>query len=345
MMGSQKPYLLVRSFNNLGAETRVMYAPSTAFYLADREAGRPWATRLPFPVQVVVSVETLDWVSRNRFVTRSAYHHGYFDGIEREFRGFGMVEQHDTVELGVLTQTGASRMPPISTLRSYVPPVVPRHGTTPEPTPWAARDADLRCRVLQRAGPHRRAIPGHVVAGFLAPRRPHRQRDPRGDPVLKGGILRQEVYACDGTAAAALPYSVSERNYTVSMFQPFGPNRHAVFYTHNRESVDFHYERELYSVGGQTLADPRSPTASLSRSTTTATNCNRLRFPTAAATPTPTRSSRRAIRRSKARFWRRIHRALIPTQSSSPTRIERRSRPRQSLTSWSRLRPAQRSRM
>src|ERR1700722_18561276 len=48
MMGRKKPYLMVRSLNNLGAETRVSYAPSTAFYLADRAAGKPWATRLPF---------------------------------------------------------------------------------------------------------------------------------------------------------------------------------------------------------------------------------------------------------------------------------------------------------
>ena len=48
-------------------------------------------TRLPFPVHVVERVETDDYVSRNRFVTRYAYHHGHFDGEEREFRGFGMV--------------------------------------------------------------------------------------------------------------------------------------------------------------------------------------------------------------------------------------------------------------
>src|SRR5271156_975759 len=41
LMGRDKPYLLVRSWNNLGAETRVSYAPSTAFYLADRAAGTP----------------------------------------------------------------------------------------------------------------------------------------------------------------------------------------------------------------------------------------------------------------------------------------------------------------
>ncbi len=55
----------------------------------DKLAGNPWITRLPFPVQVVERVETDDHISRNRFVTRYAYHHGYFDGDEREFRGFG----------------------------------------------------------------------------------------------------------------------------------------------------------------------------------------------------------------------------------------------------------------
>ena len=43
-----------------------------------------------------------------QFTTRHAYHHGYYDGFEREFRGFGMVEQWDTEELAVLE---AGRVP------------------------------------------------------------------------------------------------------------------------------------------------------------------------------------------------------------------------------------------
>src|SRR5262249_50423584 len=106
LMGGDKPHLLIRSRNNLGAETRIVYAPATKFYLADRAAGNPWVTRLPFPVQVIERVETFDHVSRNCFVTRYTYHHGHFDGIEREFRGFGRVDQLDTEELGVLTTSG-----------------------------------------------------------------------------------------------------------------------------------------------------------------------------------------------------------------------------------------------
>ncbi|WP_280524075.1 toxin TcdB middle/N-terminal domain-containing protein, partial [Enhygromyxa salina] len=96
LMGGQKPHLLIGSRNNMGAETKVAYAPSTKFYLADRRAGKPWATKLPFPVQVVERVESIDHVTRQRYVQHMAYHHGYFDGQEREFRGFGMVESWDT---------------------------------------------------------------------------------------------------------------------------------------------------------------------------------------------------------------------------------------------------------
>ena len=107
LMGGQKPHLLIKTINNLGAETVVTYAPSTKFYLQDKLEGQPWVTKLPFPVHVVERVETIDRISRNRFVTRYAYHHGYFDGPEREFRGFGMVEQFDTEEFATLSASDA----------------------------------------------------------------------------------------------------------------------------------------------------------------------------------------------------------------------------------------------
>jgi hypothetical protein len=96
LMGGQKPHLLIKTVNNMGSETVVDYAPSTKFYLQDKFAGTPWVTKLPFPVHVVERVETRDYIAHHRFVSLYTYHHGYFDGEEREFRGFGMVEQQDT---------------------------------------------------------------------------------------------------------------------------------------------------------------------------------------------------------------------------------------------------------
>jgi hypothetical protein len=97
LMGGKKPHLLTRMVNNLGAETEVEYAPSTKYYLQDKAAGTPWATRLPFPVQCVETVTIRDRRCKTEFSTTYSYHHGCFDGpAEREFRGFGRVEQVDT---------------------------------------------------------------------------------------------------------------------------------------------------------------------------------------------------------------------------------------------------------
>src|SRR5207302_7963937 len=74
LMSGTKPHLLTHARNNLGAETNIEYTASTRFYLADKAAGKPWITHLPFPVHVVERVETFDRIGRNRFVTRYAYH-------------------------------------------------------------------------------------------------------------------------------------------------------------------------------------------------------------------------------------------------------------------------------
>ena len=91
-----KPHLLIKWANNFGTETKIHYTPSTKFYLADQQAGNPWLTRLPFPVQCVDRVEVFDYISHHRYGNRYAYHSGFYDGLEREFRGFAMVEQWDT---------------------------------------------------------------------------------------------------------------------------------------------------------------------------------------------------------------------------------------------------------
>ena len=47
-------------------------------------------------MQVVARVEVIDALSGGKLTTEYRYHHGYWDGAEREFRGFGRVEQLDT---------------------------------------------------------------------------------------------------------------------------------------------------------------------------------------------------------------------------------------------------------
>ncbi len=209
LMGGVKPHLLARVENNLGARTEIAYAPSTKFYLADRAAGRPWTTKLPFPVHVVERTEIFDEISRNRFVRRFQYHDGFFDGQEREFRGFGEVEQLDTEELSAL---GAAANIDAT---SHVPPI------------------------LTRTRFHTGAARGEAVltAGLDA------DEEREAIRALKGAMLRSEVFALDGTERASNPYSVTEQQFEVRRLQPRGRNRHAVFMTHQRESVTRHTER------------------------------------------------------------------------------------------------------
>jgi hypothetical protein len=123
LMGGQKPHLLIGVRNNLGAETRVRYASSTKFYVEDREAGTPWVTKLAFPVQVAERVEVFDYIGRTRLVNTYRYRHGYFDGVEREFRGFGYVEQTNAESFG---DTGSLFTEDTDTEAEalHVPPVV-----------------------------------------------------------------------------------------------------------------------------------------------------------------------------------------------------------------------------
>ncbi|HXA84463.1 MAG TPA: SpvB/TcaC N-terminal domain-containing protein [Candidatus Dormibacteraeota bacterium] len=251
LMGAKKPHLLLSVKNNLGAETRVRYAPSTQFYLQDKFAGRPWVTRLPFPVQCVARVETYDWVGRSRHVARYAYHHGYFDGPEREFRGFAMVEQWDTEE-----HRNDELFPDVDTVNedaeSWTPPVLTRS--------WFHTGALVDAAKISKQFAHEYWIepgmrgddPASVAAreALLLPDSVLADPTLHGDALreavraLKAAPLRVEVYAEDGTARAANPYSVEEHNYTVEQLQPGGPNKHGVYRLSSRETVNLHYERQ-----------------------------------------------------------------------------------------------------
>jgi RHS repeat-associated protein len=260
LMGGQKPHLLVRMDNNLGMETRVTYAPSTKFYLEDQRNGRPWLTRLPFPVQVIERVEIYDHLSRNRFVTRYAYHHGYFDGFEREFRGFAMVEQRDAESFTALSEADSLPLGDNVDLASQIPPVLTKtwfhtgahagrdhisdsfaglldahdRGEYYREPAWADDDAEARERLLEDT----------VLPTGLTP-----AEEREACRALKGSMLRQEVYALDGTPKEEHPYTVIEQNFTVRALQPQAANRHGVFCAHPRETLTYRYERDP--------ADPR----------------------------------------------------------------------------------------
>jgi RHS repeat-associated protein len=101
-----RPYLMTRSHNGIGGLTDTRYAPSTRFA----------NTLLPFASWVVTGTRRTDGLCTaavsdpfllsgnpclaqgHELVSTLDYEKGYFDGSEREFRGFGRVTEHFPAE-------------------------------------------------------------------------------------------------------------------------------------------------------------------------------------------------------------------------------------------------------
>jgi RHS repeat-associated protein len=238
LMADGKPHLLTGIVNNLGGETRIMYAPSTRFAQSDERAGRPWTTRLPFPVHVVERVESIDHVAGTRYVSRNAYHHGCFDGREREFRGFAMIERHDTDLFDEVADTSGGgqdlsaqhRQPPVTTYTWFHTGTLAADGGLGNPL---AHEYHGEAALLGDA-----VLPA-VAAGELA----------ECVRALRGVPLREEVYSFDGSARQDRPYTVTEHRYAVRQLQPRGSARNGVYAVDGLESITQRLEREQ--------ADPR----------------------------------------------------------------------------------------
>jgi RHS repeat-associated protein len=261
LMGGQKPHLLVKAANNLGTETNIEYAPSTRFYLQDRAAGMPWVTKLPFPVHVVAKVKVTDQWRKISFSSSYSYHHGYFDGVEREFRGFGRIEKIDTENYGTVAQDNLASPYITDDLTLYQPPV--------KTITWVHTGAALKnTRILTQFAseyfPYSMgAMPtrANIDDAF--------EEKPLSDPDLsaenlsddewvealracKGMTLRQEVYELDVNALASsglqIPvrlFSAAHHNCNIRRLQPKDRNQHAIFLVTESESVAYHYELDL----------------------------------------------------------------------------------------------------
>lgn len=254
LIGGKKPHLLVKMTNNLGSETEIEYAPSTKFYLQDKVAGKPWITKLPFPVHVVEKVTVTDRWRQTRFSSTYSYHHGYFDGEEREFRGFGRVEQTDVEDFGKFAAGNASS-PYISDDQTlYQPPV--------KTVSWFHTGCFT----------DRRRILAQYEDEYFSPRSDKFTEAALPEPDLtteewrealracKGMLLRQEVYELDvdslknGEERRVKLFSTAFQNYHIQCLQRREENRHAVFLVTESEKITCHYELNLQT---ESYPDPR----------------------------------------------------------------------------------------
>ena len=204
LTGGVKPGLLIEVDNHIGAATTIEYLSSTTLAARDHPDPRTrWRTPLPFPVPVVDRVRVTDEVSHSVLSTEYRYRHGYWDGLEREFRGFGRVEQTDTeTRDGAGPGVAQSSPPTLTRTWFHLGPV------DAEDDDWTELDLSVEHwggdrQLLDHSGQVRRFLDG-------LPNGTSRRDALR---VLRGRSLRTELYALDGSSRQDRPCVVTEHAY------------------------------------------------------------------------------------------------------------------------------------
>lgn len=242
LMGSRKPSLFNGYHNNCGKEVTLEYKSSTHFYLEDKKEGNEWITRLPFPVHCISKTTVEDKIRETVFTCSYRYRHGYFDHLEREFRGFARVEQLDTEEFSQFKINAARNVveedlhqPPVRTVS------------------WFHIGAYLRRKKILHQCENEYFsngdfaeydLPEPIIEDDLSS-----QELREAYRACKGLPLRRETYAEDNTDKSTYPYSASQSTVEIRRIQLQGQNKHASFLVIPSESISYGYERNP--------ADPR----------------------------------------------------------------------------------------
>lgn len=230
-----KPHVMTGYKNNVGKEIRLNYKSSFEYYLEDLRMGEGWVTRLPFPVQCVDSIEVRDLVSETRFVTMYRYHHGYFDSVEREFRGFGKVEQIDaefyadyalnTRDSGALNALDHELFQdPVRTTTWFHTGAFQHHDSIIDhyKTEFADKAKTLPAIIFPDAITTAESIEAHRA--------------------LKGLPVRQEIGTLGINGDHAVLHTITEFNYEIKLRQRRDENQYAVFFPFESENIVFNIE-------------------------------------------------------------------------------------------------------
>ncbi|TDB67509.1 SpvB/TcaC N-terminal domain-containing protein [Arundinibacter roseus] len=271
LMGSRKPHVLTAYENSMGMRTSLDYRSSTHFYLTDKLAGYPWITKLPFPVQVVERSTVEDAVTNTQFSTRYTYHHGFYDHEEREFRGFGRVDQYDTEQYLTWKDENEDSAFELSE-ETFQPPVLTRT--------WYHTGAFFRKNLVLNhfkseywPARYENIFPGELGV-LYEPELPDAILtsspsilDPNvldwltageyreASRACKGMVLRTEVFDLkavdsqnptdDERRQQLKPYTVAAHNCRILLQQPQRENEHACFQVLESEAFTLSYEKDI----------------------------------------------------------------------------------------------------
>lgn len=223
-----RPGLLARIDDRRGRVVALEYKSSARFQLLDRLEGRSWITTLASPTPVVSRVEEIDEVAGVTRVTDYRYSHGYFDAVEREYRGFGLVEakERDTPRPGFAQSAGDA---PALLRREW------RHTGALLPTETLE---EAFAREYWNGDPLAFPMPPSCFEWGEAEVDGESWREAVG--ALAGVLLRREELAADEPGA---PFVVEAANALVRLEQPRIADERASFLVAPREQIRSVYDR------------------------------------------------------------------------------------------------------
>lgn len=232
-----KPYLLTASNNNMGCSASVVYRSSAQEWLDEKQ--RTLALKqlpichLPFAVAVVKQQRQLDEITGNCLTQNFLYREGVYDAREREFRGFGQLQQTDSERAGADDESGFTAPVRVCT--------------------WFHTGQSMdRSRAPYFNGDHQAWPLGntlfsryHVTDECDETITPH-DADTEYEiaRALVGSVIRSETYAEDSFDAPGIasPYAVQENRYLVREVRARGQYASAVMLPLVLESISYQYD-------------------------------------------------------------------------------------------------------
>ncbi|RFS26712.1 hypothetical protein DVR12_02685 [Chitinophaga silvatica] len=240
---SLKPYLLNVINNNIGVTQIINYCSSVKFYLEDKKNGKPWTTRLAFPVQVVEKITAYETFSQSKFTNLYSYHNGYYDAYNRQFKGFGLIESWDTESYEEFQDSYQNPDYPVASLNEelYVPPVYTKtwymNGCNGNDYTLLMQDFSGQ---FFNGDTHAYPFPLNELPDLSS----ENEQTINGEYLaLAGKLIRKEIYGDDNTETSENPYQVEQICYEVTLLQAATPHNPAVFRTDIREKITYNYER------------------------------------------------------------------------------------------------------
>lgn len=239
----QKPYLLQSVDNGIGGISSLTYTTSVLEHLRDKKEGRIWPTRLPISVSVVSESQTTDQITGAIYTQRSRYHDGYFDPVEREFRGFGFVETWDceNYEQYLIQAETNAQAARVIEKDLWTPPIYTRT--------WFITGAYQQTPAIYQQyrnefysdDTQQWEIPAFALGAVLKEQEPATIH--QAYSALAGQTIRSEVYAEDDTPLANAPYMVSFSTVEVRLIQPRYEGRYCSLFLQTVNSLSYAYDR------------------------------------------------------------------------------------------------------